>query len=138
MIQLTYISSTVPDRSLNGPGDLDRLLAVSRRNNALNGLTGLLVFDGRRFLQTIEGEQAALNATFERIKNDPRHRALVTLSAKRVDARQFADWDMGCERVQHHEGGDLATVVDRLTADIADAGIKAHFRSFARLVRRAA
>ena len=134
MIQLTYISSVTPGCTV----DLDDLLRISRRNNAMSGLTGLLIFDGKRFLQTIEGEREALQRTYERIKNDARHRALVTLSAKPIASRQFGDWAMGSERVTQREGGDLSTIVDRLTANIADSGIKAHFRSFARIVRQAA
>ncbi|MEE2915447.1 MAG: BLUF domain-containing protein, partial [Pseudomonadota bacterium] len=68
--QLVYISSAI------GRVDGDAVLAVSRRNNARDGITGLLYADGRRFLQVLEGERAAVERAYQRIAADPRHRAL--------------------------------------------------------------
>lgn len=78
MHQLTYISTvngSLPD------AELERILASSRRNNERSGITGLLVFDGKRFLQALEGDRAAVENAFLRIKTDPRHRAAVLLSS---------------------------------------------------------
>jgi len=136
MIRLTYISTarTSPDEAA-----IAALLATSRRNNRLIGLTGLLLFDGVRFLQALEGEAEPLLATFARIKADPRHRACVELGRSEIDARGFGEWDMAWQRVATAgSAGTLIDTVDRLVAQMPDPNIRALFTSFARLDRRAA
>ena len=136
MIRLTYISTarTSPDEAA-----IAALLATSRRNNRLIGLTGLLLFDGVRFLQALEGEAEPLLATFARIKADPRHRACVELGRSEIDARGFGEWDMAWQRVATPgRAGALVDTVDRLVAQMPDPNIRALFTSFARLDRRAA
>ena len=48
MRQLLYVSSTADEPSLD---DLDQVLTASRRNNAMMGITGLLLFIDGGFLQ---------------------------------------------------------------------------------------
>lgn len=136
MIRLTYISTT--------RGNLDAaataaLLAASQRNNRRVGLTGLLLFDGVRFLQALEGDEAPLLATFARIKADPRHRACVELGRAEVETRGFGDWDMAWQRVDAGVSREtLVETVDRLVAQVPDPNTRALFMSFARIDRYAA
>ena len=91
MRQLLYISTSVN----SAMGDqLFNILASSRRNNAANGLTGLLWTDGQRFLQVLEGTSLELNATFTRIRADSRHRAVVVLHDRVITERTFGQWAM--------------------------------------------
>lgn len=139
MIQLCYISSRTPGT----PVTVDAILSASRRNNGEAGVTGLLVHDGRRFLQVLEGEAAAVDATFERIRSDPGHRAIVTLSRRPVGNRQFGCWAMAAERVADtgardradQASDDIAGVVDRMTAGVTDPDLRATFRDFVRIDR---
>ena len=55
--QLVYIS-TSRSPSHVPQSEIDAILAVSRRNNGRDGLTGLLAIGGRRFLQVLEGPSA--------------------------------------------------------------------------------
>lgn len=133
MFQLTYISTARPDI---GSRDVDQILAASRRRNDASGLTGLLIFDGVRFLQAIEGERDPLFATYERIKADRRHRAVVLLSSREVAAREFGDWAMAWNRVDRAaQGSSLAATVDALVLEVPDPNTRELFRSFARLNR---
>jgi len=134
MLQITYISTARPEL----PGiAIDDILAVSRRHNMVAGVTGLLLYDGYRFLQALEGEAAAVEQTLERIKLDPRHRAFVLLSRREIDARAFGDWAMAGQRVAIASGATVPALIDRFTEEVADANMRALFRSFAR-VRSAA
>ena len=90
MRQLLYISS----KTSGEPIALDAILSVSRRNNMAVGATGLLYTDGTRFLQVLEGDAEAVTATFERIRRDPRHKAVVVLSDREVTTREFGAWSM--------------------------------------------
>lgn len=136
MHQLVYISTAVPGLT---PADVDAILAASRRNNRRDGISGLLVHDGKRFLQVLEGTAPLVNAAFIRIKADSRHRAAVMLSARDVDGRQFGEWDMACQIVAPaRDGGSLGETVDALVAGVADRNLQAQFSSFARVRQRAA
>ena len=136
MLQLVYISTS---RQPLSSVVLNQILESSRRNNRAVNVSGLLVAGGRRFLQALEGGEREVLATFSRIEKDPRHFALVTLSRRPVERRQFGDWAMG-----YHEGGprsdetNLLKCVESLTACIDDATLRAQFRGFAELHSRAA
>nr|WP_314445071.1 BLUF domain-containing protein [uncultured Sphingomonas sp.] len=132
MQRIIYISTcrTDPTREM-----VDDILRASHRNNRRDDLTGLLVVGGRRFLQVLEGSREALDGAYERIKADPRHFALVELGRKPVPERAFKGWDMGCELL---DGDSFATFVDELTGRVDDADIRAQFRTFVELHRKAA
>lgn len=135
MFQLVYISTA---RGPVAREDLDAILAASRRNNRRDGVTGLLVAGGRRFLQALEGEERNVRAAFDRIAADPRHHAIVTLVSRPVAERRFGDWAMA-----HQDGGaagegDLARAVSALVAPLSDRSLRAQFEGFAALHRRAA
>ncbi|WP_294394304.1 BLUF domain-containing protein [uncultured Sphingomonas sp.] len=134
MLQLTYISTGTP--GLSGEQIRD-ILRTSRANNFRAGLTGLLLYDGYRFLQALEGEPSAVMATYNRIKLDPRHRALVLLSQRTVEVRSFGGWAMAAQRVTIAAGETVADLVDRMTDTLEDKNMRELFRGFAR-VRQAA
>lgn len=134
MLQLCYISTsrTPLDGAL-----LDEILTVSRRNNARSGVTGVLVSGGKRFLQVLEGPDQAVLATYARIQNDPRHFAFVLLANQQVAERAFGTWSMAHQHGTEG-GGDLAGLVNDLTANVADANLRAQFSGFAQLHNKAA
>ncbi len=136
MHQLTYISTATREIS---PADIDGILAAARRNNQRAGISGLLLYDGRRFLQALEGEEAQIRTTFERIERDDRHRAIVMLSNRAIATRQFGAWSMAWHRAYPVAGGgSLRDAVDASVADVTDANTRELFRGFARIERRAA
>lgn len=134
MLQLTYISTATAELNSMQVNDI---LRASRNNNAPAGVTGLLLYDGYRFLQALEGDTAMVNATYQRIKADRRHRAVVLLSSREVETRAFGDWAMAAQRVGIAHGETVAELIDRLTDQMEDRNMQAMFRGFAR-VRQAA
>lgn len=90
LYQYLYIS-TAPNLSRD---EIDAILASSARNNPGNGITGLLIYNGRNFLQILEGEEAELISLMARIANDPRHSGISYLNRKAIDQRFCPDWDM--------------------------------------------
>ena len=74
--------------------DLVEIHQTAKRLNALDGLSGLLIFNGRRFLQIVEGDEAAVDDLVERLRRDDRHSAIEIRDARFVDARTFPDWSM--------------------------------------------
>ena len=129
MLQLVYISSA------KDKPDVATILAVSRRNNARDSITGLLYADGVRFLQVLEGPEDKIETAFARIQKDPRHRAVVALSRRTVDAREFGEWQMA----HRTPGVDGAAFMARVAPLFARAhpNVRATFDGFMRIDRAA-
>jgi hypothetical protein len=93
MHQIVYTSTAVEDFS---PADIERLLLDARRRNRALGVSGMLVFHDRTFLQALEGEQRAVNEIFARIASDRRHHDIEILHrGSSLDQRLFGDGSMG-------------------------------------------
>lgn len=102
---LTYIS-----RAADGLTDDDvfNIYKTAMEYNSLDGVTGLLIFDGTCFMQIIEGSQTALDALLLRMSRDARHQALDIIDKRAITVRSFADWSMKLVRVDraHMKGVD--------------------------------
>jgi hypothetical protein len=132
MLQVVYISTS---RAADASAELPRILNTSRANNGRDGITGLLFFDGKRFLQALEGDEEKVGAAMARIKDDARHSGVVVLSKRTVEQREFGDWTMASRGMPGAEDAMLG----RIAALVRNAapGVQATFNSFAQ-VRRAA
>ena len=137
MRQLLYISTV--HRAVAATIDPATILAASRRNNARDRITGLLFFNGKRFLQVLEGEEAIVDTTFRRIQQDDRHYGLVVLSNREVAVREFGEWAMAYHAPgAGGQGGDPATL-DRIASLAAHAApdVRATFEGLAASPRTA-
>jgi hypothetical protein len=93
MHQIVYTSTAVEEFSF---ADIKKLLLGARRRNRALGVSGMLVFHDRSFLQALEGEQRAVNEVFARITSDRRHRDIEVLHrGPGFDQRLFGEWSMG-------------------------------------------
>ncbi len=129
MIRLLYISTA---RQPVTPELLADILKTSRRNNAAVDVGGLLIVGGRRFLQALEGPEAAVMTTYDRIARDPRHFAVVQLARETITERQFPRWSMGAQAGRTPRGdADVSAAVAELIAPIQDANLRRYFTGFA-------
>lgn len=71
------------------------IVTTARRHNALNGITGFLMFDRERFHQILEGEAGAVDSLYAAIERDLRHTNVTLLSRVPIDKPGFPDWSMG-------------------------------------------
>jgi len=94
MYRLVYISS--PTREMNDD-EVHDLLRRAKINNDRDGITGILIYDRRRYLQYLEGDEAKVEATFARIAIDPGHRAIIRLQSGTTSRRQFPGWAMAAK-----------------------------------------
>ena len=90
MIQLTYSSLA---RSVFSGAELASMLNEFRKENARQGITGVLFYSRDRFLQLLEGEQSAVPALFQKICRDQRHHDARVLDVQ-FPRRMFANWSM--------------------------------------------
>ncbi len=74
--------------------EMEAMLIKIRSNNKKFGVTGVLLYSGRSFLQFIEGEQEILNQMMQKIGKDSRHYNIVKLASGTSEERLFADWNM--------------------------------------------
>ncbi|MHA6491647.1 BLUF domain-containing protein [Pseudomonas borbori] len=92
LVRLTYASRA----SHSVSAELIReILDSSQRNNPARGLTGILCCNADIFLQALEGPRDAVNALYNRIGEDTRHKDLTILDYAEIDARRYANWSMG-------------------------------------------
>lgn len=77
-----------------GRPDTSDVLASSKRNNGIDGITGILFFDGQTYIQVLEGPASSVAAAFARICTDPRHTDVTVISDHQIDERDFAYWSM--------------------------------------------
>ncbi len=103
-ISLTYLSTaTQPFRD----PELHELLETSRVKNHAFGLTGMLLYAGGHFIQTLEGPEDVVDAAYARIEQDRRHRNLIVALREPIETRAFPDWSMGFETLNDAEAGQL-------------------------------
>ena len=114
---LTYTSLARIDLTAN---DLEAIHRTAREVNALEGITGLLIFNGTHFLQIVEGVPDAIDELVERLRRDARHSGLEIRDVRKIEARSFPDWSMELVRVSASYFEVKETVLDRLPEAVAD------------------
>jgi hypothetical protein len=117
MISLTYFSTAVDAFDVDR---LEELLAISRSNNHRAGLTGMLLYAGGHFIQTLEGPAEVVDATYTRIEADPRHRDVFITLREEIGDRAYPDWSMGFEQLSADQAQHLPGFNDYL--DTTDQG----------------
>jgi hypothetical protein len=128
MRRIIYCSQATHDFS---PEELVELLELSRARNEAVGLGGMLLYSSQSFLQLLEGDADALDATYARIHADSRHANLRLLMDAEVAAPLFPDWSMGFEHVDDEElaeelpGFTPETVYPLINPDLISNGVVA-------------
>lgn len=87
-----YSANRIPPARLQE--EIDAILGASRRNNALVGISGVLMFSTGYFAQVLEGSQSTIESTFERIQLDRRHGQVHLLEFVPAPVRSFQTWSM--------------------------------------------
>ena len=135
MIQITYLSSATRAMS---QADLEDILRTARENNARLGITGMLLYGNKTFIQILEGEEGVVHELVKTIKRDPRHTNFQIVKEKPIEQHEYADWSMGFKRVsgedfeavkglKHFEEKDFNTTFLEGHASIVDS-LMDHFR----------
>ncbi|MEJ8851275.1 BLUF domain-containing protein [Variovorax rhizosphaerae] len=89
---IVYVSTATQAMRLP---QLEALLVEARRLNLQNDVTGMLLYSDGCFMQCFEGLEDAVHDTYARIRASRQHTRIVELLNEQVDARSFADWQMG-------------------------------------------
>lgn len=107
MIQLLYTS--VASRDI-GPDELKRIGALAADRNGVDGISGLLCFDGQKFMQLIEGPRDSIQSLMKRLQRDERHRDIAVIYEAETAKRDFGHWSMRAELVSS-DAQDMAALL---------------------------
>ena len=115
---LTYTSWARPGIL---PEEIEAIVSSARINNPLDGLTGVLIFNGTSFMQILEGSHAAVDDLAERLASDPRHYRMSIRNEGPITARTFPDWSMAFVRLENGRFEGEQAVVRALQRDLPPA-----------------
>lgn len=114
MIRLIYFSTA--RLGLNRE-DLEIILSQSIASNIAHEITGILMFNGRNFMQILEGPGQAVQDLFARIMNDSRHTGVVLIKTEELTAFSYPRWGMKLKELT----SDFDDSLLRLHQEVADA-----------------
>lgn len=105
------------------------ILNEARLGNARDGVTGVLTAVEGRFVQIIEGPDAALDGLMAKLLRDPRHTGLSIIERRLTTRRSFGDWDMVSPRLAPRELSLLALLLED-----TGAGLEAYAEILSRAI----
>ncbi len=73
---------------------LSGILLDARRCNRRDGITGALIVRQDIYMQLLEGPRKAVEAAYQRIRQDDRHTDVRSVRRMNTPTRLFADWAM--------------------------------------------
>ncbi|MGE6331747.1 BLUF domain-containing protein [Stenotrophomonas sp. NPDC077659] len=103
---IAYASQARPDLAAER---LQTLVNDAARFNRMAGVTGVLLHDGQRFLQYIEGPPDGIDPVYERILQAGSHVDIVELARGRLGQRQFPYWSMRALQIDAPKLRQLST-----------------------------
>ncbi len=98
--------------------EVDSILSSARINNPLEGITGVLIFNGDSFMQILEGGEAAIDGLVERLRSDPRHSNMAVRDERTIETRTFPVWSMAYLRLEDEAFHGEETVERALRRDL--------------------
>jgi hypothetical protein len=125
MHELFYCSFATRDIS---DTDLLNILETSRKWNAENGVTGILIYwaKTRQFMQILEGSEKIIFDLYDVIKKDDRHKSLKLIYDGDIPERCFANWKMGFSKFESIDESKLEGFSDFLVKRFTDKLINGH------------
>jgi len=93
-------------------GELSEMLAGSRRSNEAANITGMLLHQDGCFLQAIEGDDAAIDTLWSKIRADSRHTDIDVLADQTISHRRFSEWTIGARNISPGQIRQLLTLAD--------------------------
>ena len=92
LVRLLYASRVVGSKQAE---TLHDIMHQSHSHNPANGVTGILCYSDKVYMQVLEGGRTQINALYARILHDPRHTDVVLLDYQEISERRYACWTMG-------------------------------------------
>jgi Sensors of blue-light using FAD len=100
LYEVIYVSTIAPGLAISSVADI---AGKSRIANQRQGITGLLIFDGMRYCEQLEGPQKEVLNLMEKIRHDPRHVNVEILHHGGLASRRFRSFSLGYTTVADPE-----------------------------------
>ena len=91
VFSLVYVSTASHALTRDAVEDIAERAAV---DNHKRGVTGLLAYNSRNFMQLLEGDHDDVLAIMRRIEDDGRHSHIIYIRRDRRVVRECPDWSM--------------------------------------------
>ena len=115
LYEALYVSTLAQNEPFSIVADI---AAKARSFNTQHDITGLLIFDGQRFCQHLEGSSKEVLALLERITQDPRHTKVELLHHAPLPERRFESFSLGYAEVDVEDTlGQLECLVGQSAVD---------------------
>ena len=114
--EMLYVSTLEPTAQVSA---ISVIATRSRVSNALRCITGMLIFDGIRFCQYLEGSKNDVLNLFERIRDDSRHAAVTLIHEGPSHTRRFNNFSLA------FANGDDFEVLGRIAELKGENGVTA-------------
>lgn len=95
--ELLYTSASEDDMRTD---ELVELLEKARAKNERLGVTGMLLYHRREFMQILEGEKETVLSLYDVIARDPRHTGVRIFYDGALEERGFSQWSMAFTDLQ--------------------------------------
>lgn len=122
--EVLFVSTIAPEAPVS---IVAQIAGKARLANKSRDITGLLIFDGMRFCEQLEGHEEDILALLDRIRQDPRHTRIKLLHNGPLDTRRFKRFSMGYAPVEDVE------VLERLEQLEGQAAVDAFVKIIATL-----
>ena len=117
-MQLKTLTYTSWARAGLRPDEVDTILSSAKINNPLDGITGVLIFNGTAFMQILEGSEEAIDGLTSRLVSDPRHSNMSIRDRRLIETRSFPNWSMAYLRLETGEFQGQDEIVKALSRDL--------------------
>ncbi len=117
MVSLIYVSYATKHMY---DEDLVEILDKARTRNKPEGITGMLLYRDRYFIQVIEGEEKRVDQLFADISRDKRHSNIVVIEKTPINRRSFDQWSMGFNNLDTVDPEDHPGFSDFLSRPVTE------------------
>ena len=108
--QLVYVSDR---KATCTDAEMEKILSACKKNNPPLGITGVLLYSDKKFIQLVEGESAVITGLYDKIKLDPRHGKVMMISYGPIKEKSFPSWHMGARKIE----GNMVDYKTDITAE---------------------
>jgi Sensors of blue-light using FAD len=121
-----------------GEAELADMLQTARANNQRLGVSGMLLYYDRSFLQVLEGDRATVEGLYAKITRDLRHGNVMVFCRGEVPEREFGAWSMAfhapsnAEIARHEAFREIRSLGP---GELGSAKVRALFASFRKMTR---
>lgn len=108
--QMVYVSKARPGLAT---ADVEQILDIARQKNHALDITGFLLFNGKTFVQLLEGPPENVTRLYGQIEPDDRHKQTRILLEHRATSRLLSSWAMAYSYTEGPDAGIFGGTMDR-------------------------